>query len=677
MISKRVNDESFSKRLENLYWKRNPSWDLEFKKFDDEKFKEVDGYYGFYFISNYGQVISFYNKTPYIRKYFFENGYYYILLCFLRIGQYFPVHELVYSHFIAPIEEGKKVIHRNGVTTDNYYKNLQLVLASTKRKQYKKKLLDFSLYNRMQDETVNRTLKTVPVLQFDKNGKFLKEFPSLTAAAMSSCTSTSQIARCCSVRKCIGAGFQWRYKDDPIFKDGMIDIEHVSNLGLLHRREILQFDLDGNFIREYASIMDACRNTGASHDKILACLRENSKSTHGYQWRYKNDPIFKNRITNIDPVIYSYKYKSEPVLQFNLKGDLLREFDSIAEASKLTGIFYDNIIRCLKRKSKTAEGYQWFFKKDLKNKKKVSPVKVRGKPKNRQNRTVLQFDLDGSYIKEYPSPRGAALELNISYSSLMICLSKKGKSTGGFQWKYKDDPLFENGIKKIDPISRKINKNSHPVLKFDLNGNFLNEYTSIHKAARKAGVTASQIIKCVKGELKTLGGFMWRTKEKSNIHQKENIKKIKPLQREQRNHPRSVLQFDLEGNFINRFSSIVEAAKGIGTSSVIIKCLKGFSTTAYGYQWRYENDVIFENGFHGHMKIAGVKYPKKPLSKPALQFGIDGKFIREYSSAGNAARKTGIPKSCISRCLRRKSKTAGGFQWRYKKDPYFDKGIKT
>lgn len=59
---------------------------------------------------------------------------------------------------------------------------------------------------------------------------------------------------------------------------------------------------------------------------------------------------------------------------------------------------------------------------------------------------------------------------------------------------------------------------------------------------------------------------------------------------------------------------------------------------------------------------------KKILSKPVLQFSLDGEFISEYPSIKKAAEKTGGVKQNISSNLTGKYKTAGGFIWKYK-DP--------
>lgn len=49
-----------------------------------------------------------------------------------------------------------------------------------------------------------------------------------------------------------------------------------------------------------------------------------------------------------------------------------------------------------------------------------------------------------------------------------------------------------------------------------------------------------------------------------------------------------------------------------------------------------------------------------------LQFTKDNQFIKEYPSAKQAERETGIKNDNIYCCLKGKSKSAGGFIWRYK-----------
>lgn len=53
-----------------------------------------------------------------------------------------------------------------------------------------------------------------------------------------------------------------------------------------------------------------------------------------------------------------------------------------------------------------------------------------------------------------------------------------------------------------------------------------------------------------------------------------------------------ILQYDIEGNFINRYGSAREAARALGDESKhsgISYCLKGKYKYAYGFIWKYEN----------------------------------------------------------------------------------------
>lgn len=58
----------------------------------------------------------------------------------------------------------------------------------------------------------------------------------------------------------------------------------------------------------------------------------------------------------------------------------------------------------------------------------------------------------------------------------------------------------------------------------------------------------------------------------------------------------------------------------------------------------------------------------KARSKPIIQYTSYGEIIREWKSQSEASRQTGIHFGSISNCCTGKSKTAGGFIWRYKED---------
>ena len=53
-------------------------------------------------------------------------------------------------------------------------------------------------------------------------------------------------------------------------------------------------------------------------------------------------------------------------------------------------------------------------------------------------------------------------------------------------------------------------KNAIPILQFSKDGTFVKEWPSAHEACRQLGIARSNICSCLKGRLKSAGGYIWR-----------------------------------------------------------------------------------------------------------------------------------------------------------------------
>lgn len=63
---------------------------------------------------------------------------------------------------------------------------------------------------------------------------------------------------------------------------------HAYRNGLNKRnKEVLQYDMEGNFIKEWNSIRQAGKELGISFTQIGACARGELKKAHNYIWKYK------------------------------------------------------------------------------------------------------------------------------------------------------------------------------------------------------------------------------------------------------------------------------------------------------------------------------------------------------------------------------------------------------
>lgn len=54
-----------------------------------------------------------------------------------------------------------------------------------------------------------------------------------------------------------------------------------------YSKSIMQYDMNGNFIKEWESMADIYRKCGINQSLICKCCKHQRKSTHNYIWRYK------------------------------------------------------------------------------------------------------------------------------------------------------------------------------------------------------------------------------------------------------------------------------------------------------------------------------------------------------------------------------------------------------
>lgn len=67
-------------------------------------------------------------------------------------------------------------------------------------------------------------------------------------------------------------------------------IEMVENIAKDCRKQILQFDLEGNFIKEWSSMVCVSQILEVSQGNISQCCNyKNYKTVGGFKWRFKHD----------------------------------------------------------------------------------------------------------------------------------------------------------------------------------------------------------------------------------------------------------------------------------------------------------------------------------------------------------------------------------------------------
>lgn len=145
------------------------------------------------------------------------------------------------------------------------------------------------------------------VFKFNMNGEFIEEYESVQSAADSvgSFNSSSSISKCCDLKYRFWKGYIFSYS--PTITKERIDFANnprkatdiqKKNMSIAainkKMRAIIQMDLDGNFIKEWACTRDACNELGLSNGQISDCLHGKWKQARGFKWKFKDEWIKNN-----------------------------------------------------------------------------------------------------------------------------------------------------------------------------------------------------------------------------------------------------------------------------------------------------------------------------------------------------------------------------------------------
>lgn len=125
--------------------------------------------------------------------------------------------------------------------------------------------------------------------------------------------------------------------------------------------------------------------------------------------------------------------------------------------------------------------------------------------------------------------------------------------------------------------------NSRPILKYDLEGNFIREYKSMSEAERIEGINHASICICCNGRVSYQGSSIWIYKGDENTIQ-GRVQRVKKLI----TSPKKVAMYSKDGNYIKTFDSISQASKETDDSYIQIdrQIKTGIITKKVKYIWK-------------------------------------------------------------------------------------------
>lgn len=190
----------------------------------------------------------------------------------------------------------------------------------------------------------------IPVVRLTLDGEFVERYDSASEASKDGFCQGSVLLSCRDPRSKT-KGFIFMFEDEYKRKGGRRKEDWpVPN----HAREVIQCDMDGNFIKKYRMIADAEKETGISHSTIVGCAKGKYQSAGGYIFVYPEDFPIKDVKSHIK------RKKGRKVAKVDPKtGEILGLYDRMTDAARELGGSHKMIHKVVDKPNKTAYGFKW------------------------------------------------------------------------------------------------------------------------------------------------------------------------------------------------------------------------------------------------------------------------------------------------------------------------------
>jgi NUMOD4 motif len=203
---------------------------------------------------------------------------------------------------------------------------------------------------------------------------------------------------------------------------------------------------------------------------------------------------------------------------------------------------------------------------------------------------------------------------------------------------------------------------SKPVSQYGEDGRRVATFKSINEAGRKTGVHIAAIGKLANGKANGLraGGYYWQFGNAARIP----LKRIKEERARaiRTKYARPVTQYNMNGERIAVFLNTTEAAEKTGIfRTIITNLLNGINRSANGYYFmRGEGPE--------RINLDGYVWGKQAIaisnSARYRQYTLNGRFVKEYQTAKEAAAAISRSSSAILEAAKGNTKHCGGYKWK-------------
>lgn len=291
------------------------------------------------------------------------------------------------------------------------------------------KKLPKDMVQKMAAKHINHPLLSRPINQYDADGHYIKTYPSVKEVYRQ--LGHGNFARAAQSLNALCYGYQWRYDNGDYS-----DIEPYNSFHPVpkHRKAVLQYDLEGNFIQEHESIEYITNKESKAH--ISDCCNKKRNSALGYIWRYKdisNARCDTEGYYDVKPYQKVINGEKE-VLVYNIQGEFCGKYKSMQEAAREYDTTTALIGTVCRGERKHSKGYIFAYNDvtddELQKKIAFANSKIIRKP-------IAQYDAQDNLIAIHRTTRDASDCIGVSgRDKIVACCFGMIPEAFGYIWKY-------------------------------------------------------------------------------------------------------------------------------------------------------------------------------------------------------------------------------------------------
>lgn len=214
---------------------------------------------------------------------------------------------------------------------------------------------------------------------------------------------------------------------------------------------VVIFNTTGKRIKDFSDMTGAAKFLGCGIPAVSSACSRGRGTCRGYIVRYAEEVIGVDQLPD-DEIFKPHAQPGchVPIAMYDLNGNFIRSFGSIAEAAETVGATGPAISSCVdpNRSQRSTKGFMWSKKVDGEFPTSIAPYqkKKSGPPPNVI--PVCQYDrFTGKKMATYPSYTAAAKAAHCKIDSIRNNVLGLTKTAAGYIWNLESD-----GIEEVVPI---------------------------------------------------------------------------------------------------------------------------------------------------------------------------------------------------------------------------------